>query len=132
MSSPPPLPKRLSLLLVPLRVSGPLVPSLSSAKATPLATTNTTAHVTATAATNFVSAFIRLLSLWAGTLTLENPALAVCLSLTVVYAQLLHNLHRLAVALARAVYPLREVGRARRFDGGENRRTALGPTPLGG
>src|SRR5215213_6151884 len=50
MSSPPPLPRRWSLLLVPLRVSGPLVPSLLSAKATPLAATNDTAMNTASVA----------------------------------------------------------------------------------
>src|SRR5215203_1829332 len=50
MSSPPPLPKRKSLLLVPLRMSGPLVPSqrpavqmIPAAKATPAKASTITA-----------------------------------------------------------------------------------------
>jgi hypothetical protein len=89
----------------------PDIVGLQAASESEAEASKATEHVTATAATNFISAFIRLLSLWAGTFTLENPALAVCLSLTVLYAQLLHNLHPSAVALARTVNPRRDVGR---------------------
>src|SRR5918992_131367 len=73
MSSPPPLPARKSFLLVPLSMSGPLVPTLLTAKAAPPATTNVTATNTASVAAllDNGSAVLRIslhLSLFAGVL----------------------------------------------------------------